>query len=94
MSVEPLFDRERVRLLVDPATRRVVYFARNGVLPERVLIVDAERQHLFVQASCETVDFAGALPADMKPQNCWRYMHTPRGLEPADEKSRARTRSA
>jgi hypothetical protein len=81
MSVQPLFEHRKVKLLVDPVTRRVVYLARNGVLPDRVLIVDGERQYYFTPASCEIVEFSGLLPARMSAQNCWSFRSTPRGLE-------------
>ena len=86
MSVEPLFGHSGVKLLVDPATRRVVYVAYNGVLPERVLIVDAGRQYLFAPASaCEVVDFSGELPGGMSPQTCWGFRVRDGGLEPVVE---------
>lgn len=89
MSVQPLFEHRRIKLLIDPVTRRVVYLARNGVLPDRVLIVDGGRQHHFTPASCEIVEFSGLLPARMSAQNCWSFRSTPRGLESAVEDSRA-----
>ena len=61
------------KLLVDPFTNRVVYMSRNGVLPERVFIVDGERQHSFFAGSCTVVDLAGEPPAGMNAQNCWSY---------------------
>jgi hypothetical protein len=83
MSVEPLFGHPGVKLLVDPATKRVVYLAYNGILPERVLIVDAGRQYLFAPASvCEVVEFSGELPSGMSPQTCWAFRIAAGGLEP------------
>ena len=85
MSVKPLFEHRRVRLLVDPATRRIVYLARNGVLPDRILIVDAGRQHCFTPACCEVVECSGPLPEGVNAQNCWGFLSTARGLEAAAE---------
>jgi len=85
MSVQPLFEHRKIRLLVDPVTRRVVYLARNGVLPDRVLIVDGPRQQVFTPASGEVVEFSGPLPARINAQNCWGFLATPRGLEPVVE---------
>jgi hypothetical protein len=85
MSVQPLFEQKKVKLLIDPVTRRVAYLARNGVLPDRVLIVDAGRQHYFTPASCEIVEFSGTLPARVNAQNCWGCRITSRGLESAVE---------
>ena len=62
-----------VKLLVDPSSRRVVYLSANGVLPERVFILDGEQQHLFRPASCELEEFGGELPRGLNPQNCWQY---------------------
>lgn len=85
MSVQPLFEHRRIKLLIDPVTRRVVYLARNGVLPDRVLIVDGPRQHIFTPASCEIVEFSGPVPSGVNAQNCWDYRITSCGLEPALE---------
>ena len=85
MGVEPLFEHRRCKLLVDPVTRRVVYVARNGIMPERVLIVSEGRQHAFGTAWCEVVECAaGSLPQGINAQNCWAYRSGPRGLEPVD----------
>ena len=82
MSVEPLFGHNSVKLLVDCVTRRVVYLAYDGVLPERVLIVDGGQQHLFAPASaCEVVEFSGELPSGMSALTCWDYRVTPEGFE-------------
>jgi hypothetical protein len=85
MSVQPLFEHRRTKLLIDPVTCRVVYLAHNGVLPDRVLIVDGPRQQVFTPASCEIVEFSGPLPARVNAQNCWDYRITSHGLEPALE---------
>ena len=61
------------KLLVDPLTSRVVHVSRNGVLPERVFIVDGERQHSFFAGSCKVVDLPGDPPQGMNAQNCWGY---------------------
>ncbi len=84
MKVEPLFEHRRPKLLVDPVTRRVVYLARNGIMPERVLIVSEGRQHVYSLAFCEVVEYAGTLPPAINAQNCWAYRSGPRGLEPVD----------
>jgi len=85
MGVEPLFDHRKYKLLVDPVTKRVVYVARNGIMPERVLIVSGGRQHAFGPAWCEVVECAtGSLPQGITAQNCWGYRSGPRGLEPVD----------
>jgi len=90
MSVEPLFGHDHVKLLVDPITRRVVYLAHDGVLPERVLIIDAGRQYLFAPAStCEVVEFSGPLPSGITPQNCWGYLSTAGGLQRVSEEAPA-----
>jgi len=93
MSVQPLFEHRKIRLLVDPVTRRVVYPARNGVFPDRVLIVDDGGQRYFTPASCEIVEFSGLLPERMNAQNCWNFRSTTRGLEPAVESPRAAERT-
>jgi hypothetical protein len=85
MSVQPLFEQKKVKLLIDPVTQRVAYLARNGVLPDRVLIVDGPKQQVFTPASCEIVEFSGPLPARITAQNCWGFLATSRGLEPAIE---------
>ncbi|HYS76003.1 MAG TPA: hypothetical protein VEM38_07925 [Burkholderiales bacterium] len=72
-----------VKLLVDPVTRRVVYLARDSVLPERVMIIeDGGRQVLFQLSSCEIVEFAGPLPGDIDLANSWSYELSPLGLAP------------
>ena len=84
MSVEPLFGHPGVKLIIDAATKRVVYLAYNGILPERVLIIDAGRQYLFAPASaCEVVEFSGELPPGISPQTCWGFRIAAGGLEPA-----------
>ena len=88
MSVQSLFEHKRVKLLLDPVTGRVVYLARDGVLPDRVLIVDGERQHHFTPATCEIMEFPGRLPAHINAQNCWSFRSTSRGLESALESPR------
>ena len=68
-----------VRLLVDPASNRLVYLSVNGVLPERVFILDGAGPQLFTPRLCRTVEFAGELPRGLHPQNCWSYRLTPTG---------------
>ena len=70
------------KLIVDTATRRVAYVAFDGIVPERVLILDGGRQQAFFSASCEVLDYAGQIPAGFHPQSCWGYRVTPAGLEP------------
>lgn len=69
----------KAKLLVDPGTGRVVYVARDGVLPERVLIVHAGAQYLYTAASCRVVDCV--VPAEIHAMNCWLYRAAPAGLE-------------
>lgn len=88
MSVEPLFGQTSVKLLVDPRTRRVVFLAYDGVLPERVLIIDRGQQHLFAPASaCEVVEFSGELPHGMSALTSWDFRITADGLERVSEES-------
>jgi hypothetical protein len=84
-DVRIFFERGKARLLVDPATGRVVYLARDGILPERVMIVEGGRQHLFTTASCKVVDCAGPIPAGIHAQNCWLYRAGAQGLEPMEK---------
>jgi len=82
MSVEPLFGHDSVKLLVDRLTRRVVYLAYDGILPERMLIIDGGQQYLFAPASvCEVVEFSGELPHGMTALTCWDYRVTAEGFE-------------
>ena len=80
-----LFEHRNVKLLVDPVTRRVVYLTRDGIMPERVLIVGEGKQYIFSPASCEIVEFSGVLPESINAQNCWGYRNTSSGLEPVAE---------
>jgi len=72
-----------VKLMIDSMSKRIVYVARNGILPERVMIVDAGRQYLFAPSTCETIDYAGELPAHVNPQKCWRFRLGADGIEEA-----------
>lgn len=72
-----------VKLMIDPVTKRIVYVARNGILPERVMIVDAGRQYLFAPSACETVDYGNELPARISPQKCWHFRLGAQGIEDA-----------
>lgn len=72
-----------VKLMIDPVSKRIVYMARNGILPERVMIVDAGRQYLFAPSACETVDYTGDLPARINPQKCWHFRFVADGIEEA-----------
>ncbi len=74
-----------VKLLIDPVTMRVVYLAHNGVLPERVMLLDAGRQHLFQLSCCEVVEFAGSLPDGINLENSWSYRHSAHGLRLVQE---------
>ncbi|HEY3074730.1 MAG TPA: hypothetical protein VGJ74_06115 [Burkholderiales bacterium] len=71
-----------VKLLVDPHTKRIVYAAPNGVTPERILILDAGRQHLFSPATCEHAIYSGPSPAGFNPQKCWDFSYGENGIEP------------
>jgi len=68
-----------VKLMIDPASRRVAWFSPDGILPERVFVVDGPRQHLFSPATCEVLEFSGELPRELTAQNCWQYGVTASG---------------
>jgi len=70
-----------VKLMIDSVSKRIVYVARNGILPERVMIVDAGRQYLFAPSACESIDYAGELPAGVSPQKCWGFRLGEQGVE-------------
>jgi len=72
-----------VKLLVDAHTKRVVYAARDGVTPERIMIIDGPRQYLFSPATCEHAIVLGPLPAGFNPQNCWDFRYSGNRIERA-----------
>ena len=71
-----------VKLLVDAHTKRVVYAARDGVTPERIMIIDGPRQYLFSPATCEHAIYSGPLPAGFNPQKCWDFRYRGNRIEP------------
>jgi len=73
-----------VKLLVDPYTKRVVYVAHNGVVPERIMILDGGRQHLFAPSTCEQASYSGALPKGFCAQRCWNFRLGENRLEPVE----------
>jgi hypothetical protein len=72
-----------VNLLLEPHTKRVVYVAHNGVLPERIMIIDSGRQYLFAPSVCEHTSYAGPLPAGFGAQQCWSFRLREDRIEPA-----------
>ncbi|SRR6266446_1977259 len=71
-----------VKLLIDPYTKRVVYVAHNGVVPERIMIIDGGRQHLFAPSACEQASYSGTLPAGFCAQKCWNFRFSENRVEP------------
>jgi len=82
-----------VKLLIDPYTKRVVYVAHNGVVPERILIIDNGRQHLFAPSACEQASYSGALPAGFGAQKCWNFRFSENRVEPVDQRPPADSRA-
>jgi len=69
------------RLLVDPQSKRIVYAAYDGILPERITILEGARQYLFSPQTCEHVVHEGELPAGFGPQKCWQFRYRDNRIE-------------
>ena len=72
-------------LLIDPASRRIVYLARDEKLPDKVVVIAQGRQLHFTPSSCERVEYSRQLPAGIDALGCWDFRYDGGEILPAPD---------